>query len=92
MKFATFIEYTKDNRAAEVRATHREYLASLKQRGKLAFSGPFLDERGQINNSGALIVYEAANADEARGLLEADPFHQAGVYGTYSMRPWEQVF
>ena len=69
MKFAAVIEYAQDKaRIAEVRPIHRQYLAGLKERGQLAASGPFTDD------SGALIIYEAASREDAEKLLQADPF------------------
>ena len=64
MKFAAIIEYIQDKaKIAEVRPVHRQYLASLKEKGQLAASGPFTDD------SGALIVYEAASSEDAEALL-----------------------
>ncbi len=86
MKFAAVIEYAQDRaRIAEVRPTHRQYLAGLKARGQLAASGPFTDD------SGALIVYEAASPEEADALLRGDPFHQAGIFVRWQLRPWNPV-
>lgn len=86
MKVATIINYGNPEAIAEHRPRHREYLAALKEQGKLAASGPFEDD------SGALIIYEVENLDEAERLLAADPFRQAGVFQTYTMKPWKQVF
>ncbi len=86
MKFAAIIEYIQDrDRIAQVRPTHRQYLATLKQNGQLAASGPFTDD------SGALIVYEAASAEEAEAILKGDPFHQAGIFVSWKLRPWNPV-
>jgi uncharacterized protein YciI len=86
MKFAAIIEYSQDKaRIAEIRPVHRQYLASLKQAGQLAASGPFTDD------SGALIIYEAPSREEAELLLRGDPFHQNGIFLTYHMRPWNPV-
>ena len=53
MKFAAIIEYLQDKaKIAEVRPAHRQYLASLRERGQLVASGPFTDD------SGALIIYD----------------------------------
>ena len=58
MKFAAVIEYVTDKeRIQAVRPTHRAYLTSLLVKGKLAISGPYLDDYG------ALIVYEADSAE-----------------------------
>ncbi|MCS6850370.1 MAG: YciI family protein [Gemmataceae bacterium] len=86
MKFAAIIEYVPDPaRIQAVRPVHRQYLASLRDQGKLAISGPFTDD------SGALIVYEAASRDEAEQLLRNDPFHREGIFVSYVIRPWNPV-
>lgn len=86
MKYAAIIEYSQDKaKIAEVRPTHRQYLATLKANGQLAISGPFTDD------SGALIVYEANSPEEAEGFLKADPFHQAGIFLSWKLRPWNTV-
>jgi uncharacterized protein YciI len=86
MKFAAVIEYSQDRaRIAELRPTHRQYLAALREQGKLAASGPFMDD------SGALIIYEAATREEAEQLLKGDPFHKNGIFLQYQLRPWNPV-
>ena len=86
MKFATTIAYGNKEKIAEVRPIHREYLTGLKEQGKLFASGPFEDD------SGALIIYEADSIEEAQALLDADPFRDAGVFQSWTMKPWRQVF
>jgi uncharacterized protein YciI len=86
MKFAAIIEYAQDkDKIAALRPVHRQYLASLKGKGQLAASGPFTDD------SGALIVYEAASAEEAEQFLRGDPFHHNGIFLRYVLRPWNPV-
>lgn len=86
MKFAAVIEYITDKaKIGEFRPIHRQYLASLKERGQLAASGPFMDDYG------ALIVYEAATREEAESLLKADPFHANGIFVQWTIRPWNTV-
>ncbi len=86
MKFAAIIEYSQDKaKIAEIRPVHRQYLASLKEKGQLAVSGPFTDDYG------ALIVYEAGTKEEAEGFLKADPFNAAGIFISYTIRPWNTV-
>ncbi len=86
MKFATFFEYGNHDMIAGTRPAHREYLGSLKEAGQLAASGPFTDD------SGALIIYEADSEADAVALIEADPFRKAGVFKSYTIKPWNQVF
>lgn len=85
-KFATVFQYGNSDRIAEVRPSHREYLTALKEQGKLFASGPFEDD------SGALIIYEAESQADAEALIEADPFRKAGVFQSWEMKPWRQVF
>jgi uncharacterized protein YciI len=86
MKFAAIIEYSQDKaRIAAVRPEHRQYLAGLRERGLLAASGPFTDD------SGALIIYEAASREQAESLLQRDPFNKNGIFLTYVLRPWNPV-
>lgn len=86
MKYAAIIEYISDaEKVQSIRPTHREYLQSLKMQGRLAASGPFSD------GSGALIIYEADSPEQAEDLLRNDPFYQAGVFVSWSIRPWNQV-
>jgi len=86
MKFAAIIEYIQDKEKIQsVRPVHRQYLASLKEKGQLAASGPFTDD------SGALIVYEAATREEAEKLLQGDPFAANGIFVRYQLRPWNPV-
>jgi uncharacterized protein len=86
MKFAAMIEYIQDKaKIAALRPVHRQYLASLKEKGQLAASGPFTDDWG------ALIVYEAGTHEEAETLLRGDPFHDGGVFVSWTIRPWNTV-
>jgi uncharacterized protein len=86
MKFAAIIEYSQDKaKIAEVRPVHRQYLASLKANGQLVASGPFTDD------SGALIIYEAAMREDAEKLLQGDPFNKNGIFLKYQLRPWNPV-
>jgi len=87
MKWAAVIEYLQDPVVVQAhRPAHRAYLTSLIDTGKLACSGPFLDDYG------ALIVYEAETAEAAEALLRGDPFHAAGVFLRWTMRPWKMIF
>jgi uncharacterized protein YciI len=86
MKYAAITEYLQDPaKVQSLRPVHRQYLATLRERGQLAASGPFTDD------SGALIVYEAVSPEEAEKLLQGDPFHQNGIFVKYVLRPWNPV-
>ncbi len=84
--FTAILEYGDDvDRRQEVRPTHREYLRSLLEQGKLVRSGPFADD------SGALIIYEAADLSEAQTLLTNDPFALNGIVVGAELKEWTVV-
>lgn len=85
--FAANLTYVDDaEKIAEVRPTHREYLQSLLDSGKLHESGPYTDD------SGALIVYNAESEADARELLANDPFTINGVISDAILKEWKVVF
>ncbi|MBY0512642.1 MAG: YciI family protein [Gemmataceae bacterium] len=87
MKYAAVIEYLQDKAVVEgARPAHRAYLTSLMQNDQLVAAGPFED------GSGALIIYEADSAEAVEALMKADPFHTAGVFLRWTLRPWKTVF
>ncbi len=86
MKFAAVIAYSQDKAKVDAfRPVHRQYLTKLRDEGKLAISGPFMD------NYGALIVYEAETAELAESYLKGDPFHTNGIFLQSQIRPWNVV-
>ena len=86
MKFAAVIEYLQDAEKVErLRPQHRQYLRDLLAKGNMFATGPFED------GYGALIVYEAETMEKAEALLKGDPFHAAGVFVKWTMRPWKIV-
>lgn len=84
--FTAILEYGDDvERRQEVRPSHREYLRTLLERGKLVRSGPFADD------SGALIIYEADDLSEAQALLTNDPFALNGIIVGAEIKEWTVV-
>lgn len=86
---ATFaVVYTfADNEAVrlETRPKHREYLKGLLDAGNIALSGPFVDD------SGALLVFEAESLAEVESFLANDPYRAAGVVDNALIREWNIV-
>jgi len=86
-KFAAMLTFGDEVRRLETRPRHRAYLAELLREGKLHESGPWADD------SGALLIYEAADEAEARALLAADPYSQTpGVVAAAQLKEWNRVF
>lgn len=87
MKYAAVIEYSQDKAKVEAaRPAHRAYLSKLLEKNQLFSAGPFED------GFGALIIYEADSPEAVDALMKADPFHAAGVFIKWTVRPWKMVF
>jgi uncharacterized protein YciI len=85
-RFVAILEFTGDKALiAETRPRHREYLKSLFDAGKIWLSGPWTDD------TGAMLMYEAADAAEAERMLEADPYRAAGVIVNARIHEWRPV-
>jgi uncharacterized protein YciI len=85
--FAVAITFVDDEeRRLQVRPTHREYLQTLLDAGKLHESGPYTDD------SGALLIYDAENEAEVKELLANDPYTAGGVIGNTMIKEWNVVF
>lgn len=81
------IEYHYDDRADardQHRPQHREYLAALADKGVMLAYGRFDDEGAP----GALLVCEAATAEDVEELLAADPFMIQGLVPSHQVRHW----
>jgi uncharacterized protein YciI len=84
--FAAMLQYGEDAvRRQEVRPSHREYLRKLLETGKLLQAGPYADD------SGAIIVYEAADLSEVQELLTNDPFARNGIIQGAEIKEWNIV-
>jgi uncharacterized protein YciI len=86
MIFAATIDYAPDKaRIAEIRPVHRDYQEGLRKQNKLVIAGPFADD------SGGLIVYNAASQEEVESIIRNDPFYKHGVFQSWVIREWKIV-
>ncbi len=84
--FAVNLTFTDNvERRLEVRPTHREYLKQLLEQGKLHESGPYVDD------TGALLIYDAADLAEVQELLANDPYAPNGIVATVTINEWNRV-
>ncbi len=84
--FAAMLQYGEDaERRQEVRPSHREYQRGLLEAGKLLHAGPYVDD------TGALIIYDAADLSEVQQLLTNDPFAQNGIIEGATIKEWKIV-
>jgi len=75
-----------DETMAEVRPLHRAWSEKLSSEGILLASGPLVD------NPGALLIFKAESLEALAGLLDQDPFDQAGCIGERVINQWNPVF
>ena len=68
------------------RAAHLARLETLDAEGRLLLAGPFTD------GTGSLIVFTAASEAEAADWIAADPYVTAGVFRSFTIRPFHPVF
>lgn len=87
MNFAVLYEYCADKeKIATHRPAHREHLKRLMTSGQLLAAGPLMDD------SGSIIVYHASNEHELKSFITSDPFHDAGIFVNWQIKPWKVVF
>ncbi|MCL1872082.1 MAG: YciI family protein [Promicromonosporaceae bacterium] len=90
--FAVTYAYAPEpERLDAVRPEHRAFLGGLHDAGSLVVSGPLRPPAGEAGTGGALILLEAADADAATALLDADPFRREGLLAEVSVREWVPV-
>ena len=66
------------------RPAHLEWIA--QHRDMIRIAGPLLDEAGEM--IGSLFILEAESLVQAKTVVAADPFAQAGVFETVEVTPW----
>lgn len=85
--FVVTYTYVPDTAALDrIRPQHREYLGTLVGETLVA-SGPFVD----ASEPGALLLFEAATADEVLEQLDADPFWEAELIAERTVTQWNPV-
>jgi hypothetical protein len=83
--FALELAFTDDPARLEGRPAHRERMAALNAAGQVLAGGPFADE------SGALIVLLVDSEDQARAIVDADPYYTGPGVRVVSLREWRAV-
>ena len=91
---ATDTEASLERRLA-VRSAHVARLQQLQNQGRLLLAGPFpavdSNDPGPAGFTGSLIVAEFDSLEEAQAWASIDPYVEAGVYATVSVKPFRKV-
>lgn len=77
------------------RAQHIARLNALKDQGRLLIAGPHpaidSEEPGEAGFTGSLVVAKFPSLEEATAWADADPYMDAGVYATVTVKPYKLV-
>ena len=88
------VENSLEKRLA-ARPKHLARLNELKDQGRLIVAGPNpaidSNDPGDAGFSGSLIIAEFANLADAQTWADADPYIEAGVYQSVSVKPFKKV-
>lgn len=72
--FVVELAFGDDPERLEARGAHRQLLERLHAEGALVMAGPFADD------SGALLIFDVADADGLAKIIDQDPYYgTAGV-------------
>ena len=78
-----------------VRPAHLERLQILQNEGRLVMAGPFpaidSDDPGTAGFAGSMIVAEFDSLEDAKMWADADPYVEADVYDSVTVKPFKRV-
>ena len=90
----TDIEESLERRLS-TRAAHLARLQQLQNEGRLLLAGPYpavdSNDPGPAGFTGSLIVAEFESLEDAQTWANADPYMEAGVYSSVSVKPFRKV-
>lgn len=69
--------------------SHVSHILELDRQGKIPFAGPIKSDSCD-KSIGAVIVLEATDVQEARELIDRDPYVLAGVFKSVSVNCFKQ--
>lgn len=79
----------------QTRSEHLQRLEQLQREGRLVLAGPLpavdSNDPGGAGFSGSLIVAEFDSLGDARLWADADPYLEAGVYQSVTVKPFKKV-
>ena len=83
------------DRRLAARGAHVARLEKLQEEGRLLLAGPFpaidAEQPGSAGFTGSLIVAEFVSLTEAEQWAKVDPYVEAGVYASVSVKPFRKT-
>ncbi|MGD8784363.1 MAG: YciI family protein [Thioalkalispiraceae bacterium] len=78
-----------------VRPEHLQRLQQLQDQGRLVMAGPFpaidSEDPGTAGFTGSMIVAEFDSLEKAELWANSDPYIEAGVYHSVTVKPFKRV-
>ena len=82
-------------RRLSVRARHLARLQELQNEGRLLLAGPYpavdSNDPGPAGFTGSLIIAEFESLEDAQSWADTDPYVEARVYASVSVKPFRKV-
>lgn len=79
----------------QARPAHIERLQALKEEGRLLVAGPSpaidSEDPGEAGFTGSVVIAEFDSLEAAQNWADADPYIEAGVYQSVSVKPFKKV-
>lgn len=77
------------------RPAHLARLEALKDQGRLVLAGPNpavdSEDPGEAGFTGSVVIAEFNSLTDAQTWADADPYVEAGVYQSVSVKPYKKV-
>lgn len=78
------------------RPAHIERLQKMHELGRVLIGGPTpaidSNDPGDAGMTGSVLIMEFETLDAAKSWADADPYVEAGVYKSVSVKPFKRVF
>lgn len=97
MYYAIMSEDVEDSleRRRQAREAHIARLEQLREEGRLLLAGPYPavdgEDPGPAGFTGSLVIAEFPSYDDAKAWADADPYVEAGVYQSVTVKPFKRV-
>jgi uncharacterized protein YciI len=79
----------------QARSAHIARLEALKEEGRLVLAGPNpaieSDDPGEAGFTGSVVIAEFNSLADAQSWADTDPYVDAGVYASVSVKPFKKV-
>ncbi len=70
---------------------HVAHVSALNDAGRIVLAGPLKDDDNE-NSIGAVIVFEAADLEAARRIVDQDPYVTAGVFESLTVNAFRKAY